>query len=240
MVYISVLKRIYIKGSIVTGIVTGLIIFLYASSRSVLVALYFVCMGVLSIAAAMYLMFKIRPNADEEMRFMAGIMRGLTIKKKFKVALVLFELCIVCVVYIICPKKWVCLYVNSHQFMNHSYDMDNDVLTAGDEYIIAKDLMLNWMNYKTGWKFYANKSGNTKVSLLSEIEYEENDDWVEETWDIYVDENLYVHYDVDYEYYLNVYEFFFFVIINFMALCVVFLLSGFIDMRKARRIKQVT
>ena len=238
MVCISVLKRIYIKGSIVIGVITGLIMIIYATgynSVNLLVVIYFICMGALSFAVAMYLMFKIRPQADEDMGLLAGIMRGLTYKNKFKGAFALFWLCIVCVIYIICPKKWVCLYVESQQFMNHSCEMDNDVLTIGEEIILVNALIDTSMDYEAGWKFYANKSGNTKVSILSEIEYEENDDWEEETWDIYVDDNLHVHYDADYEYYLKVYEFFFFVIINSMALCVAFLLSGFVDMRKANK-----
>lgn len=238
-VCISVLKKMYIKRGIVSGIVTGLLMILYAagwSGDSLLAMLYFVCTAALCFVVVMCLMFKIRPEFNEEMGLFAGTMRGLTYKKRLKVALVLLCVCVACVVYIIIPKKWVCLYVDSDQFMNHAYELDNDVLTIGEEFMIIDDLMLDWMDYKAGWKYYANKSGNTKVSILSEIAYEEDDDWVKETWDVYVDENLYVHYDADLEYFLNVYGFFFFVIFNSIGISIIFFVSGINDMIKIRQI----
>ena len=123
--------------------------------------------------------------------------------------------------------------------MNHSYEIDNDVLTIGDEFIIIKDLMFGWNDYKAGWKFYANKCGDTKVTLLSEVEYEENDDWERDIKELYVDENMHIHYDADFEYYTTVYEFFFFIIVNAMGLCFVFLLSGVKDILKSKKQRKI-
>lgn len=232
---ISVLKKIYIKRGIVSGIVTGLLMILYAagwSSENLLVMLYFVCTAVLCFVVAMYLMFKVRPEADEEMRLLAGAMRGMNFKKEFKTALVWLGVCLVCVVYIFSPKKWVCLYVDSNQQMNHTYEMNNDVLTAGGEIEIVDGLLDVGMGRKAGYKFYANKNGDTKVSILSDIEYGEGEDWVKETSNIYVDEKMHVHYDADKEYYMDVYGFFFFIIINSIGISIIFLVSGISGMKK--------
>lgn len=235
-VCICVMKKIYIKGSIVLGFLTGLLMIIYSYNYSILITLYCICMGVLSFAVTIHLMFNLRPASDDEMRLIAGIMSGCPYKKKFKKALMLLGLCIICVAYIIIPKKWVCLFVESNDYMNHAYEMSDDVLEVSEKIEIYDGI--NYMSNKSGWKFYANRSGNTKVSILSEIVYDENDDWIKETWDIYVDDSLNVHHNVDFDYYLNVYEFFFFVIVNSLGLCIVFLISGFIDMWKARRVSK--
>ena len=128
-------------------------------------------------------------------------------------------------------KKWVYLYQNSDDYTNHAYEMNNDVLTAGEEFV---DL-----NSRAGWIFYANKSGDTKVSLLSEISYEDNDDWEVDIRELYVDENMHIHYDADFEYYTTVYEFFFFIIVNAMGLCLVYLLSSMKDVLQNKNREQI-
>jgi len=230
-VCLCVWKKIYVKGSLVLGFITGLLMMFHVYSTGVLESVYFICMCVLSFWMSIQLMFKIRPEADEETRLLAGIMKGWSYKKKFKGALLLFGVCVICATYIICPKKWVYLYQYSNDYTNHAYEMNNDVLTAGEEFV---DL-----NTRAGWIFYANKSGGTKVSLLSEMSYEENDNWEVDTREVYVDENLHIHYDVDFEYYMTVYEFFFFIIVNAMGLCFVFLLSGVKDILKNKNKEKI-
>lgn len=231
VVCISALKRIYIKGSVVSGVLSGLLMFLYAtgySKENLLVAMYFVCVGMLSFIVSLHIMFEIRPNTEEEMRLLAGIMSGLTYKKKFKVAFLLVCVCIACVIYIIIPKNWVCLYVDSHQFLEHSYKVNNDVLVAGDEVVIVNNLILNDMKYEAGWKFHANKSGNAKVTISSVVQYDHNE-FYHNTWEIYVDDDLYVHYDADFEYYLNVYNFYIFLMVISLVLSTIFVASGIRD-----------
>ena len=97
--------------------------------------------------------------------------------------------------------------------------------------------MFGWMNYKTGWKFYANESGNTSVSILGERFYD--NELSKENWDIYVDENMHIHYDADFEYYTTVYEFFFFVIVNAMGFGIVFLISGVKDILQNKNRERV-
>lgn len=233
-VCVIVIKRIYIKGSVVLGVLTGLIMILFATGHSrenLLVAIYFICVAVLGFIVSIYIMFEIRPKVEKEMRLLAGVMSGLTYKIKFKLALVLLCVCIACVIYIVCPKKWVCLYVDSHQFLEHSYEVSNDVLIAGDEVVIVNNIGLNDMDYETGWKFHAIKSGNVKVEISSVVQYDHNK-FYNDTWDICVDDNLYVHYNVDFEYYLNVYNFYIFIMVISIGLSIIFVVSGIKDKKK--------
>lgn len=234
-VCVILLKRVYIKGSIVSAVITGLLMFWYLSYNTgyILGALYFFCMGVICFVFAIYFLVKIRPESDEKMRLLPGLMKGWNYKKKFKVALILLMVSIVSVAYIISPKKWVCLYVDSDQTIDHTYEINSDVLKAGEQFIIMHSAMFGWNDYKAGWKFYANKSGNAKVFVMGERFYD--NELSKETWDIYVDDNLYVHYDADFEYYLNVYGFFVFIIINSLILSFIFLIAGIVGFIVSRK-----
>ncbi len=230
--FVSVSKGIYIKGSIVLGVISGLILFLkVGNSGRVLVGLFYACEGILCLVVTLYLMFNIRPSADEVMKLFSGIMKGMSSNNKLILAAVLLGVCIACAIYIICPKKWVCLYVDSNQNMNISYEINNDVLTVGDEFVIENSIIVNYMSYEAGWKFYANKSGNANVSITSVAQYD-NSESDNHIWDIYVDENMYVHYDADFEYYLKVYNFIIFLSVIFLGVSIVFVISAFIDRKR--------
>ena len=86
-------------------------------------------------------------------------------------------------------------------------------------------------NYNTGWKFYSNNSGDTQVSLTYKSVID-NDEEFKKVWDIYVDDNMYVHHNMGYSYYVDVYIVYIILAVISTGLSLAFLLSGVKDILK--------
>ena len=165
-----------------------------------------------------------------------AIMFDMTTRKKFVLAVVWMSICIVSLVYVISPKKWVYLYYDSNYSVGEVWDINNDVLIMEEEVANIGAVMGNVMNFNnnTGWKFYSNNSGDTQVSLTYKSMIDDEEE-MKEIWDIYIDDNMYVHHNMGWRYYFDVFSVYIIFGVISAGFGVVFLIAGIVDIIKSRR-----
>lgn len=163
--YKSILRKIYVKKSILLGIILGVMLLDFSNEEyeTNVVNLAFLAIGLLCICFVVYIVFEIRPHSEADVSIFSIIVYGITYKKKLFFAFVLMSVCIVCLVYTVSPKKWIYLYVDSQYSYDESVELTNDVLVVGQEVKNIGALPWGDKEYNVGWKFYTNSSGKLMI-----------------------------------------------------------------------------
>lgn len=205
--FVCILKKLYVPSSMILGVVSALLMFLYSDNEyeKSMVNWCFLFMGVLCVGLVAYIMIRIKPETEKDMSFLGAIMMDMSTSKKFVLAVVWMSVCIACLVYVITPKKWIYVYFDSNYSYDEMLELNEDDLVMGEEVKNIGDLWGRGVDFKynEGWRFYPIKKGNTQVSISYKSVLD--DETYKEIWDIYVDNNMYVHHSMDYDYYLDVY-----------------------------------
>ena len=236
--YKSILRKIYVKKSILLGIISGVILLKFSNEEyeTNVVNIAFLAIGLLCICFVVYIVFEIRTHSEAEVSIFSIIVYGITCKKKMIFAFVLMSVCIACFVYMISPKRWIYLYVDSQYSYGESVELNNDILVVGQEVKNIGASRWGDQEYNVGWKFYTNRSGNTQISISNKGVFDEE---FKKVWDIYVDENMYVHHNMDYSYYVDVYIVYIILAVICTGLSLAFLLSGVKDILKNKKQRKI-